>query len=63
MPQGFPLARGRNEMPNTALLVATICLCSMLAIFRHKKGDILPNVFDLAGNILVVIFVTYILRL
>lgn len=50
-------------MPNTALLVAVICLCSMLAIFRHKKGDILSNVFDLAGNLLVVIFVAYVLRL
>ncbi|MBZ9823202.1 hypothetical protein [Mesorhizobium sp. CA4] len=63
MPQGSRFARGRKTMPNTTLLVTVACLLLMLAIIRQRKGDILPNIFDLAGNILVVIFVAYILRM
>lgn len=50
-------------MSNTTLLVTAACLSLMLAIISERKGDILPNIFDLAGNILVVIFVAYVLRL
>ncbi|MDX8536544.1 hypothetical protein RFM23_02800 [Mesorhizobium abyssinicae] len=64
MSQGFSLCPGKTkQMSNTTLLVTAACLLLMLAIIRQRKGDILPNIFDLAGNILVVIFVAYFLRL
>ena len=50
-------------MSNTTLLVTAVCLFLMVTIVRQKRGEILPNVFDLAGNILVVIFLAYVLHL
>ena len=51
-------------MPSTTTLLLTgFCILLMLAMLQRMRHQLLPNVFDFLGNIVILVIAAYVLRL